>query len=53
MQKFAVVIHESLEGGFRSEVPALPGCYPQGGTIDQLSRSQCTNSSSCNIPVLG
>ena len=36
MQTFAVVIHEDPEGGFWGEVPALPGCYSQGDTIDEL-----------------
>ena len=36
MQTFAVVIHEDPEGGFWAEVPALPGCYSQGETIDEL-----------------
>lgn len=33
MQKYAVVIHE---GGFWAEVPALPGCYSQGESMDEL-----------------
>jgi len=36
VESFAVVIHEDPEGGFWAEVPALPGCYSQGGTIDEL-----------------
>src|SRR5712692_9968184 len=36
MDKYAVVIHEAPEGGFWAEVPALPGCYSQGETIDEL-----------------
>jgi predicted RNase H-like HicB family nuclease len=36
VQTFAVVIHEDPEGGFWAEVPALPGCYSQGETIDEL-----------------
>ena len=36
MESFAVVIHEDPEGGFWAEVPALPGCYSQGETIDEL-----------------
>jgi len=33
---FAVVVHEDPAGGFWAEVPALPGCYSQGDTIDEL-----------------
>ena len=36
MQNYAVVIHEDPEGGFWAEVPALPGCYSQGQTVDEL-----------------
>ena len=33
---YAVVIHEEPEGGYWAEVPALPGCYTQGDSIDEL-----------------
>lgn len=36
MSKFAVVIHAEPQGGYWGEVPALPGCYSQGETVDQL-----------------
>jgi len=36
VQNYAVVIHEDPEGGFWAEVPALPGCYSQGQTVDEL-----------------
>jgi predicted RNase H-like HicB family nuclease len=36
VERFSVVIHEDPEGGFWAEVPALPGCYSQGETIDEL-----------------
>jgi len=36
MSKFAVVIHAEPAGGFWGEVPALPGCYSQGETVDEL-----------------
>ncbi len=36
MEKFAIVIHEEPEGGYRAEVPALPGCYWQGDTVEEL-----------------
>ena len=39
MQHYAVVIHEDPEGGYWAEVPALPGCYSQGETIDELTRN--------------
>jgi len=36
VERFATIIHEGPEGGFWAEVPALPGCYSQGETIDEL-----------------
>ena len=30
------IIHEAEEGGFWAEVPALPGCFTQGGTLPEL-----------------
>jgi predicted RNase H-like HicB family nuclease len=36
VDKYAVVIHQEPEGGFWAEVPALPGCYSQGETVDEL-----------------
>ena len=36
VQTYAVVIHEDPEGGFWGEVPAVPGCYSQGESIDEL-----------------
>jgi predicted RNase H-like HicB family nuclease len=39
VQNYAVVIHEDPEGGFWGEVPALPGCYSQGETVDDLKHN--------------
>lgn len=39
MQKYAVVLHEDPEGGFWAEVPALPGCYSLGETVDELKHN--------------
>lgn len=36
MRNYAVVIHEDPDGGFWGEAPALPGCYSQGETVDEL-----------------
>ena len=36
MTNYAVVIHQEPEGGYWAEVPALPGCYSQGETVDEL-----------------
>ena len=39
MQNYVVVIHEDPEGGLWGEVPALPGCYSQGETVDELTHN--------------
>jgi len=39
VRNYAVVIHEDPEGGFWGEVPALPGCYSQGETVDELQHN--------------
>lgn len=39
MQNYAVVIHEDPDGGFWGDVPALPGCYSQGETVDELQHN--------------
>ena len=39
MQNYDVVIHEDPDGGFWGEVPALPGCYSQGETVDELKHN--------------
>jgi predicted RNase H-like HicB family nuclease len=36
MSTYAVVVHEEPQGGFWAEVPALPGCYSQGETVEEL-----------------
>ncbi|HQE37469.1 MAG: type II toxin-antitoxin system HicB family antitoxin [Candidatus Methanoculleus thermohydrogenotrophicum] len=33
--EFTVVIRRAEEGGFWAEVPALPGCYSQGETVEE------------------
>jgi predicted RNase H-like HicB family nuclease len=39
VQKYAIVIHEDPDGGYWAEVPALPGCYSQGETVDELKHN--------------
>jgi predicted RNase H-like HicB family nuclease len=36
VKKYSVIIHEDPDGGFWGEVPALPGCYSQGETVEEL-----------------
>jgi predicted RNase H-like HicB family nuclease len=34
--KIKVIVHPAEEGGFWAEVPSIPGCATQGGTMDEL-----------------
>lgn len=34
--KVTVMIHAADEGGYWAEVPALPGCFTQGQTLDEV-----------------
>jgi len=34
--KFKVVVHNTEEGGYWAEVPAIPGCLTQGDTWEEL-----------------
>ncbi len=33
------MVHDAEEGGFWAEVPALPGCFTQGETIEELQQN--------------
>jgi len=33
--EYSVVVHDAEEGGYWVEVPALPGCYSQGQTVEE------------------
>ena len=33
--EYSVVVHEAEEGGIWVEVPALPGCYSQGESVEE------------------
>jgi predicted RNase H-like HicB family nuclease len=33
--EYSILVHKAEEGGFWSEVPALPGCLSQGETVEE------------------
>lgn len=33
--EYTVILHPAEEGGYWIEVPALPGCYSQGETVEE------------------
>ena len=34
---YTVTIHPAAEGGFWAEVPALPGCFTQAETLEEVT----------------
>ena len=34
---YTVKVHPAEEGGFWAEVPALPGCFTQGKTVEEIA----------------
>jgi predicted RNase H-like HicB family nuclease len=37
--RFKVVIHKAEEGGYWAEVPAVPGCFSQGESREDVMRN--------------
>lgn len=37
--EYSVIVHQAEEGGFWVEVPALPGCYSQGESVQDTLRN--------------
>ena len=37
--KIRIVVHEAEDGGFWTEVPAIPGCATQGDSMDELMQN--------------
>ena len=33
--RYSVVVHSAEEGGYWVDVPALPGCYSQGESVEE------------------
>jgi predicted RNase H-like HicB family nuclease len=34
--KIKLIVHKAEEGGYWAEVPAIPGCFSQGETMEEL-----------------
>jgi len=34
--EYTVIMHRAEEGGYWAEIPALPGCYSQGETLEEV-----------------
>ena len=37
MITYTAIIHHDEEGGYWAEVPALPGCYTDGDTVEEVT----------------
>ncbi len=37
--KIQAIIHKAEEGGYWAEVPALPGCFTEGDSIEELQNN--------------
>lgn len=37
--EYTILVYRAEEGGFWAEVPALPGCYSQGETIEETMKN--------------
>jgi predicted RNase H-like HicB family nuclease len=44
------VVHPASEGGYWAEVPALPGCFTQGDTLDEIYRN-LAEAIACHIDM--
>jgi len=45
--KLKVIVHEAEEGGFRAEVPAIPGCATQGEAFEELLQNLYEADEAC------
>lgn len=37
--EYTVIFHQAEEGGYWAEVPALPGCFSQGESIEEAVKN--------------
>ena len=37
--EYTVIMHPAEEGGYWAEIPALPGCYSQGETLEEVIKN--------------
>ena len=49
--EYTILIHPAEEGGFWVEVPALPGCFSQGETVEE-TLSNVKDAIECHVACL-
>jgi predicted RNase H-like HicB family nuclease len=37
--EYTIIFHKAEEGGYWAEVPALPGCYSQGESVEETMKN--------------
>ena len=37
--EYTVLVYKAEEGGYWAEIPALPGCYSQGETVEETMKN--------------
>jgi predicted RNase H-like HicB family nuclease len=45
---YKAVVHAEEAGGYWAEVPELPGCFTQGGTLDEVYHN-LTEAITCHL----
>ena len=45
--KIKIILHKAEEGGFWAEIPAIPGCFTQGDTWEELLQNVYEAIESC------
>lgn len=48
---YTVKIHPAMEGGYWAEVPALPGCFSQGDSLEEVT-SKVREAMECHLSSL-
>jgi predicted RNase H-like HicB family nuclease len=48
---YVVKVHPAVEGGYWAEVPALPGCFSQGGSLSEV-RAMIEAAIECHLRAL-
>ena len=49
--RYTVHVHPAAEGGYWAEVPALPGCFSQGDSLEEVT-AQVREAMECHLSSL-
>lgn len=48
---YTVKVHPAAEGGYWAEVPALPGCFTQGDSLEEVT-ARVREAMECHLATL-